>query len=275
VPETNAREADIYDDWTLEEFVEVTKRLTKRDSSGKVTRWGYARYAGFHQIVSMMRRSGGDALAPDRKTVIVDSDESIDGVRYEDDLFHQHQVRPTPDAETDNPRNLFINGLAASFCHGAASATQLKRLLADKFDYVGVLIPRHSEKDTRGLILSTGGNCISSQSKSPDAAWEYCKFMGSQQIGVLRTVMGGAGPGGRPDVWYDERIQSYHRVIPKFAELIPQAKPHVIPWNNRASEYQDAVTQNIDKIWLGNVTVEEGCKLAAEAARKVMAQDPI
>lgn len=275
VPETNAREAAIYDDWTQDQFVDVMVKLTKRGADGKVSQWGYSRGTGFHQQVSMMRRFGGDALAPDAKTVTVDSEESIAGIKFVSDLFHVHKVWPTPDVQEDSGLNMFTGGQKmATYCHGVWSAVNVKRRLDGKFEHGSTLIPRHAELNTRGLILSTGGNVISTLSKNRAEAWEYCKFMGSHYVGTQRTIAGGAGPGGRPDCWYDQRVQSYDRVLPKFAELIPLAEPHVIPWNARAKEYQDAINQNIQRAWIGQVSAEEACGLAAEAARKVMAKDP-
>ena len=275
VPETNARDADIYDDWTHEEFLEVMVKLTKREGD-KTTQWGYSRGTGFHQQVSMMRRFGGDVLAPDAKTVVVDSAESIAGIEFVAGMFHESKVWPTPDAMEDSGINLFSGGeKMASYCHGVWSAVNLRRRLEGRFDHVSTLIPRNAELGNRGLILSTGGNCISTLAKSPDEAWEYIKFMGSHYVGTARTLAGGAGPGARPDCWYDERVQAYDRVIPGFAKLIPDATPHIIPWNARSSEYKDAVDQNIQRVWLGKASAAEGCGLAAEAARKVMAKDPI
>ncbi|HEY0866668.1 MAG TPA: extracellular solute-binding protein [Fimbriimonas sp.] len=84
--------------WSTEEFIEVAKKLTKRDSTGRVVRYGFLiDYWGWR---AFMPAFGASLYSRDRTRCTIDSPESIACLRFVHALMHVHRVSPTPTEES-------------------------------------------------------------------------------------------------------------------------------------------------------------------------------
>jgi multiple sugar transport system substrate-binding protein len=77
--------------WAWDEFVEVAKKLTRRDANGRVQRYGVM---GMHWYDAVLT-AGGRALTPDGRRSLIDSPEAILGLQRWTDLQLVHQVMPS------------------------------------------------------------------------------------------------------------------------------------------------------------------------------------
>lgn len=80
--EAGISELDLTDDWTWEEFIDIAKELT-------LEREGYKQYGtvvdGWPNIETFFWAGGGDIIAENEEDVLIDSEESLDGL----DILHE------------------------------------------------------------------------------------------------------------------------------------------------------------------------------------------
>ena len=78
---------------TWEQFVPLAQKLTLRDASGRVTRYGFICdwYLDFMQYIE---QAGGHFYSADGTRCVVDSPEAIAGITFLRDLVYKYQVAP-------------------------------------------------------------------------------------------------------------------------------------------------------------------------------------
>lgn len=84
-----------------EEFLEYAKKLTVQDSAGGIDQYGFGVGSGTLQYrpfaLQLFREWGGDILAPGGESeVILDSEGTINAMRWIYDLVAKHKVAPSP-----------------------------------------------------------------------------------------------------------------------------------------------------------------------------------
>jgi multiple sugar transport system substrate-binding protein len=82
--------------WKWDDFVAVAQKLTQRDASGRVTRYGVMGLT----YMDLIYTNGGRMLTPDGRKCVIDSPECIDAVQKWADLQLKYDVSPTPDEES-------------------------------------------------------------------------------------------------------------------------------------------------------------------------------
>lgn len=85
--------------WKWEEFLPLAQRLTKRDASGKIERFGFVLDwdNNWYQFVVQW---GGKLYSDDGTQVLIDRPEAIAGFQFMRDLVYRYHVTPSP-AEED------------------------------------------------------------------------------------------------------------------------------------------------------------------------------
>ncbi|MBO0855507.1 MAG: extracellular solute-binding protein, partial [Nocardia sp.] len=83
--------------WSFEEFLDATRALTKRDSSGEVTQWGFVDPWSSYLSSSCFGMNNGvewftPSIGPTRTNI--DNDAFIEGVQFYTDLSNKHKVMP-------------------------------------------------------------------------------------------------------------------------------------------------------------------------------------
>lgn len=69
------------DDWTWEEFIELARQLTGKENYKGESTYGYV-VDGWPNIETFIWAGGGDIIDKDGSTILIDSEESINGVGY-------------------------------------------------------------------------------------------------------------------------------------------------------------------------------------------------
>jgi multiple sugar transport system substrate-binding protein len=80
--------------WKWDEFVEVSKRMTRRRADGRVEHYGFMVDWGTWQHFVM--QWGGRLFSPDGTRCTADSPEAIAATQFMHDLLYKHRVAPTP-----------------------------------------------------------------------------------------------------------------------------------------------------------------------------------
>jgi multiple sugar transport system substrate-binding protein len=190
------------DTWDWAKLVEVGKKLTlDANGDGKPEQWGlYSETTDMENYwSSLVWQSGGDIIAPDGASTVLGTDAAAGGIQFLQDLIYKHRIMAEPAlfAETGDA---FEQGQAAMEANGSW------------------LVPTHTAaglnfgiaplpKGPAGPATSVNptGAVVYKGSKSPDAAWEFVKYLASpvaqemlmqlhSAVPVSKTVLAGPYP---------------------------------------------------------------------------------
>lgn len=84
--------------WKWEEFIPLAQRLNKRDSNGKMSRFGFV-FDWDNNWYQFVLQWGGRLYSDDGTQVLIDRPEAIAGFQFMRDLVYRYHVSPTPTEE--------------------------------------------------------------------------------------------------------------------------------------------------------------------------------
>jgi len=178
------------DTWDWAKLVEVGKKLTlDSNGDGKTDQWGlYTETTDMENYwSSLVWQNGGDILAADGKSIVLDSPQATGGLQFLQDLIWKDKVVPEPAlfAETGDA---FEQGKAAMEVNGSwLVATDEAAGL--KFG----IAPLPKGPAGAATSVNPTGAVVSTTSKAPDAAWAFVKYLASadaqQKIMALKASL--------------------------------------------------------------------------------------
>jgi len=250
--------------WTIDEFVEVAKALTKPDGE----QWGVwypgatpNQYLDSCFIYSAGGRNFDDGL----RECIIDSPESAKGLQFIVDLMHTHKVAPTPAELSGGDIDYFASGLAAMHINGQWDL--MGKNTTTDFDFDVAYLPIIDLK--RGV---TGGSgfCVSSTTAHADEGWTWLsEFTSGEVLGDMvgktgrgiparwsaaDTYLEGAGKAENAGIFIDQLSSAFNdRSVVAFYEFI------------------DSYTRNISPIYAsGEGSIEDALAKVAEDTNAAM-----
>jgi multiple sugar transport system substrate-binding protein len=237
-------------DWGYEDLLEASMALTKREGD-QVTQWGFLPETDYFGLVIPIRSYGGDWLNAEGTSVTVGQDEAVAGLKMFEDIYQLHQVTPSL-AQVDDKPQMWASGRVAMVQSGYWGQSWGKNFVTD-FEWMVAPMPQ-GPAGSRSMF-EFDPNVILASSKAPEATWEYLKYLSTKEAGI-RIAEAGSVPGGRPDVWEDERLSNYvpHTV---FTEIMKTIDPLVLPSNFRSNELFQIAKNVLDPVWLGEKKVED------------------
>jgi len=261
------------DSLTMDMLVEDAKKLTKAGSTGgKIDQFGYASGRSWFQLIVRLRQFGGDILSPDGKKTLLNSEGSKAALQWEYDMNYKHKAAPTPTQVEGDLDSMFLNGKSlAIYSNNVANVTLYRKPIADKFKW-GVQPWPKGPSGSRGATVHVNVTHITTQSKSPQDAWEFLKLICGQDAGVQKVLMGSGSPGGRPDVWGDKRLWDFQPWYQKGLAIMGEAKAPIIAYNLRTPEIDNILIQRTAEIWLNKVTPSQGAESMAKEIQGILDQ---
>jgi multiple sugar transport system substrate-binding protein len=176
------------DTWDWAKLVEVGKQLTKDvDADGTVDQWGfYTETTDMENFwLSAVWQNGGDVMAPDGQTTVLDTPEAAGGIQFLQDLIWKDKVMAEPAlfAETGDA---FEQGKAAMESNGS--------WLVPTHEAAGIdfgVAPLPQGPAGRFTSVNPTGAVVYEGTKAPDAAWEFVKYLASppaqEQLMLLKA----------------------------------------------------------------------------------------
>jgi ABC-type sugar transport system, periplasmic component len=164
------------DTWDWAKLVEVGKKLTiDSNGDGSPEQWGlYTETSDMENYWSeLVWQNGGDVMAPDGKTTVVDSPQAAGGLQFLQDLIYKDKILADPSVFVDTG-DAFEQGLAAMEVNGS---WLVPTHTAAKIDFGIAPIP--SGPAGRFTSVNPTGAVVYKKSKSPDAAWRFVKYLAS------------------------------------------------------------------------------------------------
>ncbi|HEX2324327.1 MAG TPA: extracellular solute-binding protein [Chloroflexota bacterium] len=250
--------------WKLDDVVDAARRLTKADV------WGYGWGRNYWQVVIRTRAFGGDFLSPDGKQAVLNTPAAKAALQWEYDMIGRLRVAPSP-ADAANAGQTFMDGNLAMYNSNVATVTTWRRPIGERFRWAATLYPP-GPSGKRGTALHTNTMHVLRPTKHPREAWELLKHLTSHEVGVQKILMESGSPGGRPDVWNDQRLWNYEPWYKVGASLMPEARPSHVAYNLRTSEVISTMEGGLADIWNAKVAPATGADQINQAMQAILDQ---
>jgi multiple sugar transport system substrate-binding protein len=169
--------------WTWDHFLEVAKRLTKKNSKGEIIRWGC--YIDIMKP-TLLKQWGGHHLNATRDSAIFASPEAAEALQFYVDLSKKYEVTIDPIVAGFRVDEIFSSERASMVINGRwATPWFTKNMKKGSFD---VCTPPHKKQHLVGLTAHF--LAMSTNSKKKEAAWDFIKFLSSKEAQTIMSEDG-------------------------------------------------------------------------------------
>ena len=262
------------ENWTWDDLCEASQKIY--DATGK---YGYMAY-GDDQLGywNFVYQNGGGILKEDNITGGFDEQATIDAMTFYINL-QKNDWCPDQNyfAET-SPGTAFFSEQGAMFFEGNWNVlNEMKNYpnMEGKWD-IAVLpkCPNPAEGDGRATISNGLCYATGAKGKNLEVVKDVLRFFGSEEGQRLQGESGAAIPAyqGLEDTWVGVFDQFDYRLnVEKFVDMFDYSVQSV---NNKyRPEWKTQVSDNLLKIYSGDITIEEGLAAMQEAVKKAAEDD--
>ena len=162
--------------WDWAKLIEVGKQLTVDSSGdGKPDQWGFYTETSDMENYwsSLVWQNGGDIIAPDGASTVLNSDAAVGGIQFLQDLIWKEKIMPEP-AIFAEVGDAFEQGKAAMEANGS---WLVPTHLAAGINFGIAPLPKGPAG--QATSINPTGTVVYKGSKNPDAAWEFAKYLAS------------------------------------------------------------------------------------------------
>jgi multiple sugar transport system substrate-binding protein len=207
------------DDWTWDQFLEVSKKLTSGQGGEKTYGFGLQNYT--FAYIPWLYSNGASLASEDLSKPTLNSPEMIESMKFLQNLV-KDGVAPDPAGTQAN--DLFTAGKVAMTAAPAnLSSTLIEGSPNLKF---GILpMPKNSTKAT---VFGAAGFSIYKNTKNQDLAWELLKELASQDVQKSWATLGTSNPTTRTAATSDVFL-GRHPDAKYLYDTIEYAKPVAAP----------------------------------------------
>jgi len=176
------------DDWTYDDLINAAKKLTIRDDNGKPKQFGISVGFDYQGTEAFVYANGGDLFddVNDPKKVLFNSPETVEALQLMHDLIYVHKAAPTA-ADNEVLGGGFDTGKIAMIVDGVWSVVYRKNI--EDFSWGLSTVPS-SDGVVKKIPALYAGYAIAKTTKNPDLAWEFAKFMQSDEAQNLLAASG-------------------------------------------------------------------------------------
>ncbi|MEG0541477.1 MAG: sugar ABC transporter substrate-binding protein, partial [Angelakisella sp.] len=168
-------------DWTVEEFIEVGKKLTKTDASGKPEQWGYYFPKYVDNMYDWMLLDGARFTTPDGTKSLMGSPEAKTTLQFMNDLVHVHKICPT-----EEQAKLYGDKQSSAFQAGKVAMQVAALSMADglignnpPINFTVLPLPKKNGKNPSQAFVNSW--TIPAKAKNPELSWRVVEFFSGKQ----------------------------------------------------------------------------------------------
>ena len=249
-----------HEEWTVEEFIEIAKRLTiDSDGDGRVDQYGY--------MGTLDHGTYGDSILSDDQTrCTLDTPESIRLLQLNVDLRNKHGVSPPREHELNSMGGAEIPFLMGRIAMWKAASWNLPMLRSrvDSFEWDIAFMPIGTQ---RAHWASSSGFAISRTTKHPREAVELLKVLASPEMAFR---MGGTSLPVKRDA--AQRMAREWQGPPEhYAYLLEMTETmHPTPRVPALYEILDTHGRNVDLAHLGKKSARECLHKATQEINAIL-----
>lgn len=252
------------DDWTWDDLLKMARALTKRDSYGRITQYGFYGWAWQNFVYG-----NGGALVDDVRNptrTLINDPRTISGLQFYADLANLYQVMPTPTALTNLGMGvdmMFASGRLAMFLSGIWETPLLRNY---NFKWDVAMFPKNRE-GIRAFGTGGSGYAILRTSKHKKEAWEVVRALTNPAAQARLAERGLAQP-ARISV-AESKHWTGNSAPPQNKKMLNEAVQHIVfdPFHPRWREIEDKYLRPaFELVFSGKKTAEDA---AAELEQKI------
>ncbi len=248
--------------WTWDSLLQAARRLTKTDRDGKINRYGCMMNI---VLPTLIAQNGGRILDEACDSCVIASPESEGGVRFDVDLADRYHVSWNILAQNLQWDDMFAGGRLSMIANGRWAAAWYMRSMASGSVDVAPL-PRGKFRKGAAVVHMMA---ISAQSTKQDEAWEFLKFLVSEEGQRMINRDGANIPALRSVVDSDEFL--HHPTTPTmnnrvFLDELPTSTPWPYEQGPYLSLYtlQSQLDLALRRIHLGQATIHQSLTIMQE-----------
>lgn len=246
-------------EWTADAFLEASQALTEGSGANKKFGFVYETWNSENWIFF----NGGRVLSDDGTQVLIDQPAAYEGLQFAADLVNVHKVSPNPAELAGRPPvELFQQGIARMYMLGGWFIANFATGIKD-FEYMTAGPPVLKEKTSKMEISGYG---ITKQSKNPEAAWEFIKFITGPEGQRIWSIVG--QPTRKSSTEEFLRTSEFSQYFQPFLELMPDVR--WTPFIAKGAEINQILSEEQDGIFLGRVSAESAAADMAKRMREVL-----
>jgi len=233
---------------TWDEMVAAAQKLTKKDASGNVTRWGVhipsTGYA-YWMFQALCIQNGQVLMNLDGNKTNFDHPDVIEALQFWRDLAAKHKVMPEGTIDWGTLRQKFLEGATAMMWHTTGNLTAVKE--GAKFDFGVSMLP---EKKRRGSPTGGGNFYIFKKASAEErkAALKFIKFMTAPELTARWSIATGY-VATRADAYKTPTLEKYVAEFPAAAVARDQFQYSVAEFatheNARNKKFLDDAIQSV------------------------------
>jgi len=234
--------------WTQEQQIESAKALTKGDANPPF--YGFLPGTGnvWKTMVTLSRAFGSELLNEDGTQFQMNSEVGMQAITWLYDLFHTHNVAPTPAQMVGAGNDMWIANSLGMY-QGGTSISVTGSTIGDDFEWM-VAPNAVGPGGVGGSDYEVDAYTVTTASQHPEEAFKWVQYLCNQDSGIQLGLIGGT-VGGRPDVYGSEELLKFpFRVV--FKEIMDNAMDSRITANWRQAEAETALSQLTQPLWTGD-----------------------
>ena len=233
---------------TWDEMVATAQKLTKKDASGNVARWGVhipsTGYA-YWMFQALCIQNGQVLMNLDGNKTNFDHPDVIEALQFWRDLAAKHKVMPEGTIDWGTLRQKFLEGATAMMWHTTGNLTAVKE--GAKFDFGVSMLPA---KKRRGSPTGGGNFYIFKKASAEErkAALKFIKFMTAPELTARWSIATGY-VATRADAYKTPTLEKYVADFPAAAVARDQFQYSVAEFatheNARNKKFLDDAIQSV------------------------------
>lgn len=253
------------DTWTMDEFVEIAKQLTK--GSGADAQWGYYWANFMDQTYAMIAAFGGKLYSEDGKSSVLSTDENtMRGVQFMYDLYNTYKVCPSAAQAAQFGDNEFSAFMANKVAMQIGSLSTASTFDANNVEYTVLPMPYVDGVSQTSSFVNTW--VIPKEAANPELSWRVVEFLSGKEGQQIALDMNYGLPASTMvDTTEFESKTPYNKY---FVQALDTAIP--FPTNINGSEFQSMFQKECESLWAGAITPEEFAQRVDEQGAPILSK---
>jgi ABC-type glycerol-3-phosphate transport system substrate-binding protein len=240
--------------WTLDQLLELCKKLTRSTSDPNDSSWGYTVYTAPRGIKCMARAWGGETFSPDGKKSLFTSPPVVNSVTWIYEMMYKQRVAPTPDdlkGVSGGLNTLFGNGRAPMTRNSTSFLPTAQQQVKPPAKFWAAPHPKPAGANTNnGSAWECDVWTMASTTPYPEQAWKLMVHLTDKDSGLaLARIYGSLN--GRPDVWHAPDVLDSDPIRKVLLDAMESAQPWTTTANTRFVEYEAKMTELLNPVWSG------------------------
>lgn len=253
------------EDWTIEEFVEIAKQLTK--GSGADAQWGYYWKNYADQTFAMIAAFGGNMYSEDGKSSVFSTDENTQkGVQFMYDLYNTHKVCPSATQAAQFGDNEFAPFMANKVAMQIGALSTITTFEGNNTEFTVLPMPKVNGVSKTSSFVNTW--VIPKTAKNPELSWRVVEFLSGKEGQQIALDMNYGLPASTMvDTTAFEAKSPYNKY---FVQALETAVPY--PTNINGSAFQTMMQKECESLWAGVISPQEFAARVDEQAAPILSK---